>query len=112
TKFPNAYLQGAAFGAAAAIQGVSLSNAAIAVAAGSWSFTEQDGTPFTYCFGPTGLGLIATSASAGVICPSSEFGPCTAGKLTPIDNGPFPAKPTCVAVPPTYSNCTKPSAPS
>ena len=67
---------------------------------GSWTFTEQDGTPFTFEYNATQLGAFASDGS--VICPSNASGPCTMDKLTPVDNGPFPPKPSCV---PTYQFC-------
>ena len=69
--------------------------------AGTWTFTEQDGTPFTFAYGATQLGAFAADGS--VICPNDASGPCnTPGSLVPVANGPFPPKPACV---PTYEFC-------
>ena len=105
-RFNSAYLQGVDFSAASSMNGTSLNNASVATAAGSWSFTEQDGTPYTYPYGATKLGLAATTADA--FCPSSETGPCTGTKLTPLDGGPYPPVPACTPAPPTWTNCLPP----
>ncbi len=106
-KFDTAYLQGANFATSASVLGVTLRNAAVSTAPGDWTFTEQDGTPFTYSYDATQLGALATDPS--VICPNNANGPCTAGTLTPVDNGPFPPIPPCV---PSrdfcYENCLDP----
>ena len=93
-KFDTAYLQGADFSAATAVTGVTLRNAVVSTMPGNWMFMEQDGTPFTFPFGATGLGAFATDAS--VICPNDARGPCTMDKLMPVENGPFPPQPPCV----------------
>ena len=94
-KFDSAYLQGADFSTAAAVAGVSLSNAAVATTAGSWTYTEQDGTPSTFMFGPTALGAIAVEPD--VTCPNDAPGPCNApATLMPVDMGPFPPVPPCI----------------
>ena len=87
--------------------GVTLRNAAVSTAPGSWTFTEQDGTPFTYEYAATQLGALATDPS--IICPNNANGPCGPGTLTPVNNGPFPPIPPCV---PSrefcYENCLDP----
>ena len=106
-KFDTAYLQGANFSTSTSVLGVTLRNAAVSTAPGSWTFTEQDGTPFTYNYAATQLGALATDPS--VICPNNANGPCTPGTLTPVNNGPFPPIPPCV---PSrdfcYENCLDP----
>jgi len=106
-KFDTAYLQGANFSTSTSVLGVTLRNAAVSTAPGSWTFTEQDGTPFTYEYAATQLGALATDPS--VICPNNANGPCTPGTLTPVNNGPFPPIPPCV---PSrdfcYENCLDP----
>lgn len=106
-KFDTAYLQGANFATSTSVLGVTLRNAAVSTAPGSWTFTEQDGTPFTYSYDATQLGALATDPS--VICPNNANGPCTPSTLTPVDHGPFPPIPPCV---PSrdfcYQNCLDP----
>lgn len=105
-KFDTAYLQGADFSSASRVLGVSLRNAAVSTAPGSWTFTEQDGTPFTFVYGATALGALATDPS--VICPNSASGPCGPGTLTP-NNGPFPPQPPCIPSEQfCYENCLSP----
>lgn len=99
-KLDSAYLQGTDFSAASRVFGATLRNAEVATASGSWTFTEQDGTPFTFAYGATALGAFATDTS--VTCPNNDGGPCTPGTLTPVDHGPFPPVPPCV---PTYEYC-------
>lgn len=115
TKFNDAYLQGADFSNAIDGTGVSLSNAAIAAQAGTWSFTEQDGTPFTVRYEATKLGPLADNASVrcpdgslGPCCPSRDLAACLNDKLKPVRNGPFPPVPECVPKPPRYDNCITP----
>jgi uncharacterized protein YjbI with pentapeptide repeats len=95
-KFDSAYLQGADFSTAANVIGASLSNAAVSTASGTWSFTEQDQTSYTYDFGPTKLGAFASSNE--VTCPNDASGPCTGAKLMPVNMGPNPPIPPCVAI--------------
>ena len=93
-KFDSAYLQGADFSTAASVTGVSLSNAAVSTMPGAWTFTEQDGTPSTFMFGPTLLGALALASD--VTCPNDGPGPCnSAATLVPVDMGPFPPIPPC-----------------
>jgi len=99
-KFDSAYLQGTSFAAASSVLSATLRNAQVSTEAGSWTFTEQDGTPFTFEYGATQLGAFATDDS--VTCPNDADGPCTPSTLTPVDNGPFPPQPKCV---PTYQFC-------
>lgn len=99
-KFDTAYLQGTDFSAASSVLSATLRNAQVSTASGSWTFTEQDGTPYTFEYGATALGPFATDGS--VICPNEADGPCTPGTLTPVDHGPFPPQPKCV---PTYQFC-------
>jgi hypothetical protein len=115
TKFDDAYLQGTDFSAARSVRGAVLSNAAVSGAAGTWSFTEMDGTPFTIRYEATKLGPLATDNS--VRCPNGALGPCCAdanvsaclgAKLKPVRNGPFPPMPACVPRPPRYDNCITP----
>jgi len=101
-SFDTAYLQGADFSGAARVGGASLVNAAVATAAGSWTYTEQNGMPVIYSFGPTMLGAFASLTN--VYCPDGNNGPCSGSKLTPI-KGPFPPQPTCIPTPPAYNNC-------
>jgi uncharacterized protein YjbI with pentapeptide repeats len=106
-KFDTAYLQGANFASSTSVLGVTLRNAAVSTMPGTWTFTEQDGTPFTYAYEATQLGALATDSS--VICPNDANGPCTSDTLTPVANGPFPPVPPCV---PSrqfcYQNCLDP----
>ncbi len=108
-SFDSTYLQGADFSGAASVDGVRLSNAAVATMPGAWTFMEQNGMPFVYAYGATNLGGIATQSD--VICPDGEPGPCVGSKLDPVTNGPFPPVPTCVPAPPNYNNCTAPAPP-
>jgi uncharacterized protein YjbI with pentapeptide repeats len=105
-KFDSAYLQGTDFSSALSVAGVTLSNAAVSLAPGSWMFMEQDGTPFTFQYGATRLGAIATSMN--VTCPDGGNGPCTPQRLTPVMSGPFPPQPSCVPQPPHFDNCIAP----
>jgi hypothetical protein len=109
TKFVGAYLHGTDFSTASSMQGTSLNNASVSTADGSWTFTEQDGTPYTYAYGATKLGLAATTNTA--FCPDSDTGPCVGAKLTPVSGGPFPPVPACVPKPPRYDNCLPPVPP-
>jgi len=84
--------------------------AAVATEAGEWTFTEQNGMPVIYSYGATQLGAFATDAT--VTCPDAEDGPCTEGKLNPINSGPFPPVPTCVPALPNYNNCSAPAPPA
>jgi uncharacterized protein YjbI with pentapeptide repeats len=105
-KFDTAYLQGADFSSASSVLGASLRNAAVSTEPGAWTFTEQDGTPFTFAYGATALGALATDPS--VICPDSASGPCGPGTLTP-NNGPFPPQPPCIPSEQfCYENCLNP----
>ena len=64
-KFDNAYLQGADFSTARSVAGMRLSNAAVSttlpsqncalIPPGSWTYSDQDGIPYTYAFGETEL---------------------------------------------------------
>lgn len=106
-KFDQAYLQGANFGGAAAMQGISMANAVVSTATGYWTYKEQDGTPSTYGYAATQLGVLGTS-QASVVCPNGQFGPCsTAAQLTPLRGGPYPPVPPCIPQPPQYRNCVK-----
>lgn len=110
-KFTGAALQGADFGTAASVQGVNLNNSAVSTTVGEWNFTEADGTPLVFQYGASGLGLIGTSSTASVICPSGASGPCSGAKLLPIAGGPpYPPTPPCIPRGPRYDNC--PVAPS
>ncbi len=106
-KFDTSYLQGADFSAATSVAGVQLSNSAVSTESGTWMFTEQDGTPFTFGYGATQLGALATDTS--VTCPDGGRGPCGPNRLTPVMNGPFPPQPPCVPKPPRYDNCLTPT---
>ncbi len=115
TKFDDAYLQGADFSAASGVTGASLSNAAVSAVAGTWSFTEQDGTPFTIRYEATKLGPLANDST--VRCPNGGFGPCCPSgdlmqclteKLKPVREGPHPPVPACVPRPPRFDNCITP----
>lgn len=108
-KFVNAYLHGADFSSASSMDGTSLNNSSVSTVAGYWSFTEQDGTPYTYAYGVTQLGLAATST--GAFCPNSDTGPCIGNKLTPVKGGPYPPAPACVPKAPRYDNCPPPKPP-
>lgn len=110
TRFESAYLQGASFAGAATVTGAHLDNAAVATMAGSWTYTEQNGMPVVYPYGPTQLGAFATDSS--VTCPDGQDGPCTADTLNPVNSGPFPPVPTCVPLPPNYNNCSAPMPPA
>ena len=110
TKFDCAYLQGASFAGAATVVGAHLDNAAVSTMAGSWTYTEQNGMPVVYSYGPTQLGAFATDSS--VTCPDTQNGPCTSDKLNPYNSGPFPPIPTCVPLPPNYNNCNPPVPPA
>jgi len=106
-KFNSTYLQGANFSAAASVHGTSLNNASVSTASGTWSYTEQDGTPATYGYGATALGSIGTGT--GAFCPNNGASPCnTAAKLTPVSGGPFPLIPKCVPKGPRFDNCLPP----
>jgi uncharacterized protein YjbI with pentapeptide repeats len=114
-KFDDAYLQGADFANAVSVTGVTLSNAAVSATPGTWTFMEQDGTPFTFRYEATKLGALATDRS--VRCPAGALGPCCPGgdvaaclndKLKPVRNGPFPPVPDCVPKPPRFDNCITP----
>ncbi len=114
-KFDDAYLQGADFSTAASVTGMSLSNAAVSTnltsancmlePPGTWTYMDQDGTPYTYSYGET---LLLTDTS--VICPDNVRGPCNNGdSLCPIMDGPFPPVPVCVPVEQyCYENCEDP----
>jgi hypothetical protein len=69
------------------------------------TYTEQDGTPYTFSFGET---VLKTDDS--VICPDSSNGPClTADSLCPVDMGPNPPIPMCTPVPEyCHLNCLDP----
>lgn len=108
-KFVNAYLNGTDFSSASSMEGSSLNNSTVSTAAGYWQFTEQDGTPYTYGYGVTQLGLAATTA--GSFCPNSDTGPCIGAKLQPSKGGPYPPAPPCVPKPPHYDNCPPPKPP-
>ena len=94
---------------------MSLSNAAVStnltstmctlIPPGSWTYMEQDGTPYTFEFGVTKLLTNATT-----VCPDNEPGPCTTGdSLCPVMSGPFPPIPPCVPVEQfCYENCLTP----
>jgi len=79
-KFDDAYLQGADFSTAASVTGISLSNAAVSteltstqcdlIPPGTWTYMEQDGTPYTYSFGATNLLTNST-----VVCAGNVLGP-------------------------------------
>ncbi|MDX2167709.1 MAG: pentapeptide repeat-containing protein [Deltaproteobacteria bacterium] len=105
-KFELAYLQGADFSAATSVLSATILDAGVSTSPGSWTFNEQDGTPFTFAYGATQLGPFSTDPS--VTCPNGDGGPCTAGTLTPV-TGPFPPIPRCV---PTeqfcFENCLTP----
>jgi uncharacterized protein YjbI with pentapeptide repeats len=106
-KFDSAYLQGADFSAAKGIAGATLRNAAVSTTPGEWPFMEQDGTPFTFPYGATNLGALATDPS--VTCPNDQSGPCTMDKLTPVENGPFPPQPPCAPSEQfCFENCLNP----
>jgi uncharacterized protein YjbI with pentapeptide repeats len=114
-KFDDAYLQGTDFSNAVSATGASLSNAAVSGAAGTWNFTEMDGTPFTIRYEATKLGLLGTDSSVrcpdgrlGPCCPSANVAMCLNEKLKPVRNGPFPPVPACVPKPPRYDNCVTP----
>jgi hypothetical protein len=110
-KFNGAAFQGADFGTAASVQGVNLNNSAVSTAVGEWDFTEIDGAPLVYRYGVSGLGLMGTSSTASVICPSGDSGPCSGARLLPIAGGlPYPPAPPCIPKGPRYNNC--PVAPS
>jgi len=114
-KFDDAYLQGADFSTAASVTGISLSNAAVSteltstqcdlIPPGTWTYMEQDGTPYTYSFGATNLLTNST-----VVCPDNVRGPCDSGdSLCPVMSGPFPPIPTCVPVEQyCFENCLDP----
>lgn len=100
-KFDTAYLQGADFSSAASVLGVTLRNAAVSTTPGTWTFTEQNGAPFTFAYDATALGAFTTDTS--VICPDNANGPCdTPASLVPVENGPYPPQPPCV---PSYQFC-------
>ncbi|MDX2166122.1 MAG: pentapeptide repeat-containing protein [Deltaproteobacteria bacterium] len=114
-KFSDAYLQGADFANATGTTGTGLSNAAVAAAAGTWSFTEQDGTPFVVRYEATKLGRLATDPSVvcpdgtrGPCCPNGDLAACLNAKLKPVRNGPHPPIPPCVPKAPRYDNCITP----
>lgn len=55
---------------------------------GSWSYTEQNGIPYTITFTETVL-----NADSSTVCPNASFGPCaTVNQLTPL-TPPFPSLP-------------------
>ncbi len=106
-KFDTAYLQGTNFATASSVFSATLRNAQVSTESGSWVFTEQDGTPYTFEYDATQLGAFTSDGS--VICPNNASGPCLAGTLVPVDNGPFPPKPTCVpSFDYCYENCLDP----
>ncbi|MDX2167707.1 MAG: pentapeptide repeat-containing protein [Deltaproteobacteria bacterium] len=114
-KLDDAYLQGADFSSAVGVTGVVLSNSAVAAVPGTWSFTEQDGTPFVFRYEATKLGPLATDASVrcpngskGPCCPTNDLTACLGGKLKPVGQGPFPPVPACVPKAPRYDNCITP----
>jgi uncharacterized protein YjbI with pentapeptide repeats len=118
-KFDDAYLQGANFSTAKSVTGMSLSNAAVSVSTdspltttmctlirpGSWTYTDQNGTPYTYEYGAT---MLQTDTS--VVCPDNEFGPCSTGdSLCPVMSGPYPPVPPCTPVQEyCWENCEMP----
>ncbi|MDX2166147.1 MAG: pentapeptide repeat-containing protein [Deltaproteobacteria bacterium] len=115
TKFDDAYLQGADFSGALSATGAVLSNAAVSAAAGNWSYSEQDGTPFTFRYQATKLGPLGRektvrcpNGALGPCCPDGNIQACLSDKLKPVRNGPFPPIPECVAKPPRYDNCVTP----
>ena len=126
-RFNKSYLHGADFSGAASVNGASLVNSAVALTKGSWSFIEQDGTPFTLMYEATNLGDFALIMN--VVCPNGAPGPCdsftgcdnapqmmcetdddcpTGGictdKLIPF-SPPFPPVPICAPAGPGYCNC-------
>lgn len=107
--FDSAYLQGASFAGATSVAAARLDNAAVATTSGSWTYTEQNGMPVPYSYGPTQLGAFADDSS--VTCPDAQNGPCAPDKLNPVNSGPFPPIPTCVPLPPSYNNCNPPLPP-
>ena len=116
TKLDDAYLQGADFSSALGVTGAVLNNSAISAAPGTWSFTEQDGTPFTIRYEATKLGQLATNptvrcpnGSLGPCCPSNDLAACLTAKLKPVDRGPFPPVPECVPRAPRFDNCLTPT---
>jgi len=109
-KLDSTYLQGADL-RSASTRGLSLSNAAVSTVPGAWTYTEQDGSKHTYAFGATLLGAIGNSAS-DVLCPDSQWGPCTGGKLTPVKDGPYPTVPKCIPLREyDFQNCLPPKPP-
>ncbi len=107
-KFDTAYLQGADFSQVRSIDNISLNNAAVSVAAGAWSFNEQDGTPSTYGYKATRLGALATDY--GAYCPNGMSSPCTGQQLVPSKGGPYPPVPACIPLKKYhYDNCPLPS---
>jgi uncharacterized protein YjbI with pentapeptide repeats len=114
-KFDGAYLQGADFTTAKAVEGVSLSNAAVStmltsqlctlIPPGSWMYMDQDGIPYTFAFVETML-----KTDSQVTCPNGRAGPCTTGdSLCPLMSGPFPHIPPCVpSAQYCYENCLNP----
>ena len=115
TKFNDTYLQGADFSNAVGVTGATLTNAAVSAAAGFWSFTEEDGTPYTVRYEATKLGPLATdptvvcpNAARGPCCPSGDLVACANDKLKPKNHGPYPPVPDCVPKPPKYDNCITP----
>ena len=126
-RFNKSYLHGADFSGAASVNGASLVNSAVALTKGSWSFIEQDGTPFTLMYEATNLGDFALIMN--VVCPNGASGPCDSftgcdnapqmmcetdddcptggictGKLIP-SSPPFPPVPICAPAGPGYCNC-------
>jgi uncharacterized protein YjbI with pentapeptide repeats len=114
-KFTNAYLQGADFSTAETVTGMNLSNAAVStnltstkctlIPPGAWTYTEQDGVPYTYSYGETKL-----KSDGTVTCPDNHIGNCTSGdSLCPIEMGPFPPVPACAPSPEfCWENCYNP----
>ena len=104
-KLTSAYLQGADFGSAAALVGVDLTNANVATSDDTWQFTEIDGTPYSFAYTSTNLGIMGVSSSQ-VVCPSGDIGPCTGAKLVSTKVPPYPVKPPCIPLRKyQYLNC-------
>ena len=114
-KFDDAYLQGADFSAAIDGTGCSLNNAAVSATPGTWTFKEQNGTPFTFRYEATKLGPLGTepsvkcpNAALGPCCPTGDVAQCLTEKLKPRRNGPHPPIPACVPMAPRFDNCLTP----
>lgn len=114
-KLDDAYLQGADFSNATSVTGAVLSNSDIAATAGTWAFSEADGTPYVFRYEATKLGPLATdqsvrcpNGSLGPCCPTNDLAACLTEKLRPVANGPFPPVPKCVPKGPRYDNCITP----